>query len=212
MATSLTPPGSKSADATSARKTEPKRPARQRPSGRLWFVGAALASAALSWGLSSVHGFQLWGLSSISGFQLLELTTYDLRMIAPYNLRWLLRIEQPPPSDIAVVMLDARTERAFPDDPRIFWHPHFASLLRAAAEGEARAVGLDISFGLSVEKWAPDYDRQLAEAFAEVSASIPVVLAYDSLQELPESLPLYLLATTQGAIGYANLTTDPDSS
>jgi adenylate cyclase len=107
-------------------------------------------------------------------------------------------------------MIDAQTERMI-QEPRLFWHPHFESVLRAAAAGGARAIGMDVAFGLSVEPWAPDLDRQLAAAYAEVSATAPVVFAYDSLTELPEGLPLYLLAGIQGGLGYANLTVDRDN-
>jgi len=109
-----------------------------------------------------------------------------------------------------MVMLDGRTEAAI-QEPRIFWHPHFASVLRAAAAGGARAIGLDVAFGLSVERWAPDLDRELAAAYAEVSASVPVVLAYDNLTPLPEGLPVYMLANIQAGIGFANLTVDSDN-
>lgn len=171
--------------------SDPKGAPRRKRSTRLWFVGAALGSALLSWALSGT-----------SPLQLLELKTYDLR--------WVLRGRQPPPPHIVLVVLDERTETAFPE-PRIFWHPHVASLLRAAAAGGARAIGLDVSFALSVEPWAPDLDRQLASAFAEVSANVPVILTYDNLQAFPDGLPLYILASSQGNLGFANLTVDRDN-
>jgi class 3 adenylate cyclase/CHASE2 domain-containing sensor protein len=142
-----------------------------------------------------------WWLSAQSVFESLELKSYDLRFV--------LNGSQAPPSDILLVMIDPRTEAAIPE-PRIFWHPHYASLLRAAAQGGARSIGLDVSFALSVEPWAPDFDRDLAAAFAEVSASVPVVLAYDSLQSMPDHLPLYMLAAAQSATGFANFTFDRD--
>jgi len=192
VATSTSPAGSENAVAAGSATVVPSRPAPRRKRSTLaWLVGAALGSAVLSGALSAT-----------SPFELLELKTYDLRFI--------LRGRQPPPSSIVLVVLDERTEAAFPE-PRIFWHPRFASLLRAAAAGGARAVGLDVSFGISVEPWAPDLDRQLASAFAEVSASVPVILTYDNLQPLPEGLPLYLLANAQGAMGFANLTVDRDN-
>ena len=153
-------------------------------------TGTALACAALAWALSTT-----------SPLQLLELKTYDMR--------FLLRGRQPPPPNIMLVTIDERTEAALPE-PRIFWHPHYATLFRAAATGGARALGLDAAFAMSVESWAPDLDRQLAAAFVEASASLPIVLAYDSLQPLQEWLPLYMFASAQGAMGYANVTLDRD--
>ncbi|MBI4465471.1 MAG: adenylate/guanylate cyclase domain-containing protein [Acidobacteria bacterium] len=153
-------------------------------------AGTALASAVLAWILSGT-----------SPFALLELKTYDLR--------FLLRGKRPPPANILLVTIDRRTEAAIAE-PRIFWHPHYATLLRAAAAGGAHAIGLDVSFAISVEPWAPDLDREVAAAFAEVSASVPVVLAYDTLQTASQGLPLYLLANVQGAMGFANFTLDRD--
>ncbi|HWP85715.1 MAG TPA: adenylate/guanylate cyclase domain-containing protein [Terriglobia bacterium] len=162
---------------------------RKRLRGAL-MAAAVLASAVLAWFLALA-----------SPLQLLELKTYDLRFV--------LRGSQPPPSGIVLVLIDAKTEAAYPE-PHIFWHPHYADMLRAAALGGARAIGLDVSFALSVEPWAPDFDRQLAAAFAEVSATTPVVLAFDSTQPEAQNLPLYMLASAMGAMGFANVTLDAD--
>ena len=164
---------------------------RRRQQLTIWLAaGAVLLSTVLSW----------W-LSATAPFQSLELKSYDLRFV--------LNGTQTPPSNIILVMIDPDTEAAIPE-PRIFWHRHYASLLRAAAQGGARAIGLDVAFALSVERWAPDLDRQLAAAFADVSASVPMVVAYDSLQSIPDHLPLYMLAAAQGVIGYTNFTFDRD--
>ena len=135
MATSTSPAGSANAARAGRERAGVAAPSgttvpRRKRSALALVVGAALASAMLSWALSAT-----------SPFELLELKTYDLRFV--------LRGKQAPPSSIILVLLDERTEAAFPE-PRIFWHPRFASLLRAAAAGGARAVGLDVSFGISV--------------------------------------------------------------
>lgn len=168
-----------------------KLPASSRRKAAIWFGVAAFSGALLAW----LVGFT-------SPLQILELKTYDLR--------WLLRGAHAPPDDIVLVVMDEETEARFPE-PRIFWHPYFANVLRAAATGGARAIGLDVAFATSVERWAPDSDRMLAAAFAEVSSQIPVVLAYDNLQAYPESLPLYILGSAQGNLGFANLTVDSDN-
>ena len=188
-----TPKTSPRADA--ARPSDGPEPAKPAPRKRRFTlalaVGVAMGSALLAWALGAT-----------SLFQLLELKTYDLRTV--------LRGKRAVPGNIVLVTIDERTERAFPE-PQVFWQPHYAAFLRAAAAGGARAIGMDISFAMSVEKWEPDADRELAAAFAEVSASSPVVLAYDSLQSGQEGLPLYLLANAQGTMGYANLTLDRDN-
>ena len=168
----------------------PKRISRR---NRTWALtaGTALVSATLAWLLGST-----------SLFQLLELKTYDLRIV--------LRGKETPPSNIILITIDERTEQAIPE-PRIFWHGYYAAVLRAAASGGARAIGLDVSFALPVEQWTPGADRELAAAFSEVTATTPVVLAYDSLQPPPAGLPLYILGSTQESLGFTNLTLDRDN-
>ncbi|OFW44217.1 MAG: hypothetical protein A3J28_18105 [Acidobacteria bacterium RIFCSPLOWO2_12_FULL_60_22] len=167
-----------------------KRTARWRRQTFLLAVGTALAAAALAWLLSRT-----------SPMQLLELKAYDMRFA--------LRGQFAPPSNMVLVTIDDRTEAAIPA-PRIFWHPQYASLLRAITAGNAKAIGLDVFFATSVEDWAPGMDRELAAAFAEVSAALPVVLAYDTLQPSAGFLPLYILGSAQGMLGFANFTQDRD--
>src|SRR5262249_50153514 len=105
------------------------------------------------------------------------------------------------------VVIDPRTEAAL-TDPRIFWHPYYGDVLRAASRGGARAIGLDVVFSISVEPWKPDLDRQIAAAYSEVSATTPVVLAYD--KGTPQTLALYMLASAMNGTGFSNLTLDED--
>ncbi len=188
--TSTAPPEVGGAD-----RAPPARPAGKKRRRRQWVTPAlAAASALAAAGLTLI-------LIATPPLQSLELKTYDLRFV--------LRGKQPPPPGILLVAIDEKTEAAIPE-PHVLWHPHFAALLRAAAAGGARVLGMDVFFAMSVEKWAPNADRDLAAAFAEVSASMPVVLGYNNLQPAQEGLPLYMLASAQGAMGYTNLTLDPD--
>ena len=134
----------------------------------IYFNGFTLAA-----GTVLAAGGLAWLLSTTSLLQLFELKTYDLRFV--------LRGKESPPGNIVLVLMDDRTEAAIPE-PRIFWQPYFAALFRSVAAGGAKAIGLDVSFAISVEKWEPDADRQLAAAFAEVSPSAPIVLAYDTVR------------------------------
>ena len=120
-------------------------------------------------------------MSALALIQLFDLKTYDLRLV-------LLGRESHSP-DIALVTIDDRTEQAI-REPRIFWHPYYSALLRALSESGARGIGVDVSFGMSVAKWEPDFDRELAGTFSEVSTVTPVVLAYDNIQPAPEGVPV----------------------
>jgi len=141
------------------------------------------------------------GLSQTSALRQLELKLYDQTVVWAGG--------QTPPANIVIVAMDDATERAIPA-PRILWHPEYAALMRAIARGGAKAAAFDIFLATSVEQWAPDYDRQVAEAFSETSMTTPIVMAYDSTVETPLQLPLYLLANSQQLLGYANITLDPD--
>src|SRR6185312_8047440 len=88
-------------------------------------------------------------------------------------------------------------------------HPHYANVIRAAGMGGAKVLGLDVAFGIPVDKWEPDHDQKLAEA--AVTAPMPVVVAHVSgFNTNPESqrVALNLMAGGLGLGGYPNLTTD----
>ncbi len=142
-----------------------------------------------------------WLLGSAPPLRSLELKTYDLRFV--------LRGRLPPPPGVMLVLIDEETEKALPE-PMVLWHPHYAALFRALSQGKARAIGLDVTFAMSVSPWMPDADRELAAAFEEVSASVPIILGHETLQSAQEGLPLYLLARLHDAMGFANLTVDND--
>ncbi len=85
--------------------------------------------------------------------------------------------DQRPAGDIVLITADQKFLDKF-SDVQVFWHPHYANAIRAAGMGGAKAMGLDVAFGIPVDKWEPAYDQQLAEA--AVTAPMPVVVAYVS--------------------------------
>src|SRR5258708_7670678 len=66
------------------------------------------------------------------------------------DLQFLLRGAKPT-HDIVLLTIDQKTLDEFPE-PLLFWHPYFAEAIRAAAEGGARVLGMDITFPIPVEK------------------------------------------------------------
>lgn len=138
-------------------------------------------------------------------FQILNLKAYD----AQFVLRSLLR-GQPTISNIVLLVEDQKTLDTFPE-LRVFWHKHYADAIRAAGEAGAKVIGLDHVFGVAVDKFEPDYDRQLGEAIS--TSPVPVVCA--SVAELntnkgSESLPVNMLSAALGLSAFANLTSDAD--
>ena len=72
-------------------------------------------------------------------------------------------------------------------------------------------IGLDLDFGVPVEKYEPDYDRLLGEAVS--TSPVPVVCAYaTAINTNPEAqrIPINMLSAALGLAGFANLTSDSD--
>jgi adenylate cyclase len=140
-------------------------------------------------------------LSGIRFFELLNLKALDAQFV--------LRGKRPV-SNIELIVADQKALDTFPE-LRIFWHPYYAEAIRAAGEAGARVIGLDVAFGVPVDNWEPDLDRQMSEA---VSASpVPVVCGYvpslnDNQTRYP--VPVNMLAAALGLAGYSNLTADSD--
>ncbi len=146
-----------------------------------------------------------WGLGDVRFFQILNLKAYD----AHFVLRALLG-GQPTISNIVLLVADQKTLDTFPE-LRVFWHKHYADAIRAAGEAGAKVIGLDLAFGVPVDKWEPDYDRLLGEAVS--TSPVPVVCSYVSelnTNRSSQSIPVNMMAAALGLGAYANLTSDAD--
>ena len=161
------------------------------------------------WGLCAIlaggSALAAWSLGDLRFFQILNLKAYD----AHFVLRSLLR-PQPTISNIVLLVADQKTLDTFPE-PRIFWQKHYADVIRAAGEAGAKVIGMDLAFGVAVDKWQPDYDRLLGEAVSTSPA--PVVCSY--VTELntnvsSQAIPINMLAAALGLGAFANLTSDAD--
>jgi adenylate cyclase len=159
---------------------------------RRWAICAAIA-------VGSVAGARL--LSNVHFFELLNLKSLDAQFVLRGTL---------PPSNIVLVLADQKALDTFPE-LRLFWHRHYADAIRAAGEGGAKVIGLDVVFGVPVEKYQPGYDQMLAEAV--ITSPAPVVCGYvEALQGNPEvqQIPINLLSASLGLAGFSDLTADPD--
>jgi adenylate cyclase len=153
-------------------------------------VGAALGGALLS---------------NLRFFQILNLKAYDAHFVARDFF------SRPPAiPNIVLLLADQKTLDTFPE-LRIFWHKHYANVIRAAGQAGAKVIGLDLAFGVPVDKYEPDYDRLLGEAVA--TSPVPVVCAYATeINTNPEAqrIPINMMSAALGLAGFANLTTDSD--
>jgi adenylate cyclase len=153
-------------------------------------VGSALAASLLS---------------DIRFFQILNLKAYDAHFVVRYLLG-----ERPAISNIVLLLADQKTMDTFPE-LRIFWHQHYANVIRAAGQAGAKVIGLDLDFGIPVDKYEPDFDRLLAEAVS--TSPVPVVCAYaTAIHTNPEAqrIPINMLSPALGLAGFANVTSDSD--
>ena len=142
-------------------------------------------------------------LSTYSFFQTLNLKALDLHFIVRGKLPTAV-------SNIILITIDQTALDKFPD-PIIFFHRYYADTIRAAAESGAKVIGLDAAFGIPVDRWVPDYDRELAGAVA--SSSVPVIIGYvPALNTRQQERPIQvnIVSAALGLAAYANLTDDPD--
>ena len=146
-----------------------------------------------------------WLLGDLRFVQILNLKAYDAHFVARDILRG-----RPVISNIVLLLADQKALDTFPE-LRLFWHQHYATVIRAAGEAGAKVIGLDLAFGIPVDKWEPDYDRLLGEAVS--TSPVPVVCGYAS--ELnsnadAQRIPINMISAALGLDGFANLTADAD--
>jgi adenylate cyclase len=119
--------------------------------------------------------------------------------------------EPPARSPVAIVALDERSLEApeLTPYPRTLLAPVWAVTLDAILGGGARAVGFDILFSYSANRFAPDHDRPFLAALGRHHARI--VLAR-SASTLPAPAFLAALRNDPGALGLAEVSADRDGA
>lgn len=78
---------------------------------------------------------------------------------------------------VALVELDDATLALHPDDPLVFWTPHFAHALQVLRDVGARVVGLDFLFSASPELWFAKISGQGSQATRSFDRSFRQELA-----------------------------------
>jgi adenylate cyclase len=114
-----------------------------------------------------------------------------------------------PVSNIELIAIDQKALDTFPE-LLIFWHAHYADAIRAAGEAGARAIGLDVAFGVPVELWEPDLDHMMSEAVT--SSPVPVVIGFvpSLISKGALMVPVNMAAASLGFYGSSDLTVDVD--
>jgi adenylate cyclase len=163
---------------------------------RHWALCAVLAAGS-ALGASLASGIRF--------FQILNLKAYDAHFVVRDFLG-----QRPAISNIVLLLADQKTLDNFPE-LRDFWHQHYANVIRAAGQAGAKVIGLDLDFGIPVDKYEPDFDRLLGEAVS--TSPVPVVCAYaTAIHGNPEAqrIPINMLSAALGLAGFANITIDSD--
>ncbi|HEY1756514.1 MAG TPA: adenylate/guanylate cyclase domain-containing protein [Bryobacteraceae bacterium] len=157
---------------------------------RRWAICAAIAAG-------SVAGARL--LSAFHFFELLNLKSLDTQFVLRGQL---------PPSNIVLVLADQKALDTIPA-LKMFWHPYYTAAIRAAGEGGAKVVGLDVAFGVPVKQWEPELDQNLVDA--AINSPVPVVTGYVPVfnsNQQSQAVPINLYSASMGLSGFSNLTVD----
>jgi class 3 adenylate cyclase/CHASE2 domain-containing sensor protein len=147
--------------------------------------------------------------STVVTLLLSDVRLFKILNVKAFDSHFLVRGQQPT-HDIVLVTADQKALDTF-EEVQLFWHPHYAEVIRAVGQGGAKVLGLDLAFGVPVSKWEPDHDRILAEAVT--SAPMPVVVGYVAAlntNQATNPVPLNMLASALGLTGFSNLTTDAE--
>ena len=113
-------------------------------------------------------------LSALAARQLGRIRFFELLNLKALDAQFVLRGARPTPN-IVLVVADQKALDTFPE-LRIFWHRYYAEAIRAASDARARAVGLDVAFGVPVSQWEPSLDGDLVDAVQ--SSHVPVISGY----------------------------------
>ncbi|MGH9720886.1 MAG: CHASE2 domain-containing protein [Bryobacteraceae bacterium] len=149
--------------------------------------------------------------SAIGTVLLRDVPLFQMVHSKAQDLHFLARGTRPVP-DVAIIAIDRKTLDRFPE-LMVFWHPYYAEAIRAAAEGGAKVMGLDVTFPISVARYEPNHDAALLEAFLTTKDTMPVVCAFvATMLEKGEvwAVPINMMASASSLAASANLTVDSD--
>src|ERR1700682_2452297 len=167
-----------------------------------WVIFASIA-------LTSAVG--AWMLSGVGFFEQLNLKTSDTQFILRGLIdRKFASLARKPSKDIVLVVIDSKTLEAF-REPTLYWNPHFADAIQAAARGGAKVIAIDHAFAIPVGECKPEHDGMLAEAV--MTSGIAVVLNYvadTATKNQANAVRANMFAASYEFAALPNLTVDPD--
>jgi adenylate cyclase len=145
---------------------------------------------------------QLFGLTAGADRWLLDQQFMLLRLLD----------SRPVVHDVVVVGIDQKTVDQIPE-PIALWHAYLGAFLRAAADGDATAVGLDVILpDRSYDFLKAGLDRSLLKPLLAVSRKLPVVLGrtIDTSGKPHPIWPPFVSVAGRDSTGFALVRPDPD--
>jgi adenylate cyclase len=95
------------------------------------------------------------------------------------------------------------------DDPLVLWHKYLAKIIDGVAESGARSIALDIIPSISLDKLAPELDRQLIQSMKKSRDNgTPVYLGFMASKNGPSPHLKFIFASSK--MGFLNLYPDSD--
>lgn len=111
-------------------------------------------------------------------------------------------------NDAAVIGIDDNSLKRF-DDPLVLWHEYLSRVIEGVADGGAKAIALDLIPSISLERLAPEMDRNLISAIKYAySKGTPVYIGFGIGKRGPAPHRKFLFAAA--GTGFLNLYPDYD--
>lgn len=121
-------------------------------------------------------------------------------------------LDNSPPSkvggNVIIIGIDDQSLDAFPE-PLVIWHKYLAGVIDGARIGGAKAIGIDMIPGISLDWLDRKHDKSLFKALRTAGAQgIPAILGFDSGKN--GLLPKQKFMMASSGLGYLNFWPDRD--
>ncbi|MHB9132693.1 MAG: CHASE2 domain-containing protein [Armatimonadota bacterium] len=162
----------------------------------------------------------VWLLGSLAcwGLALGFMHTHFVQRVEAWTTDWRFLCRGPRVSaaqrDIVIVTIDEATFQQI-DKPMMLWRPEFAEVIERLHASGARAIGIDVLYPNSLERWFPGYDRRLAVTLARTPGIVLISMwqksPHGGLKLLEPTAQLkYALDDERRQIGFADFYPDVD--
>ena len=162
-------------------------------------LSAALLIAALAAAFVNLPLFAGWRAASLDVLFWLRRQSFE-------------RFQPTPPSPTVVIALDEETYRREPFEnlPYAMWTPQLGGVLRSVMEAGPAAVGVDVIFSTTMERFVPGYERDYLVALRSAARTGKLVLAKVQHDQKP-IVPFAGQSVAAGARNIRSVNLAPDA-